>query len=400
MTKQITAIDKISMIVLLLAPILWIYGNPGGWSFEELLTIPLSAIYFVIYLVNKKSINGKFNPLPKGLTLYFAYWGVLTLITAFALPLAVLQCYLTFFLFFATFHNIPFIKMYKIFALICIVLFFAQEITFHTTGIRISGILKALPFHINMSMADYIELQAASVRSSSFFSEPAHLAQFLLPLLAIELFYDKGKRHYLYAMVIGVVLLLLQSGNGLIGLVPILLFALPYFLQEKKRYRWLTIFVFTCIISVAGYLFFHSEMGGAVLERQSELDMVYSGGNRSGFLRIWRGFFVYGDYNFFEKIFGCPNEVVQLSHVYSSGMSMGMNAELYFNAFQKILLNTGLVGMGLFVYIIAQIWRGNTICGKAILATLVSLSFISAIYMSHTMILFLVLAESMRKRLV
>ena len=53
--------------------------------------------------------------------------------------------------------------------------------------------------------------------------------------------------------------------------------------------------------------------------------------------------------------------------------------------------------MLLFLNIIAKIWRGNNYCGKAILSSLVAISFVAAIYMSHTMILFLVFAYSLKK---
>ena len=137
-------------------------------------------------------------------------------------------------------------------------------------------------------------------------------------------------------------------------------------------------------------------MGESLMERQSEVSLQYEGGSRSGFLRLWRGLFVYNDYSLFEKIFGCPNEITQLAHVKSAGMLMVDEAELYFNAFQKVLLNTGLVGIGIFIYIFSVIWRGNTVCGKAIIGALIALSFISAIFLSHTMILYMVLAESMK----
>lgn len=395
MKKRVSWVEKISMLVLLLAPILWIYGKPGGWSFEVICTLPLSIVYFLLTLFNSNK-GGLVDPLPKGLALYFIYWAVLYTLFALRLPISMIQTYLTFFLFFSTFKLDYFLKIYKLFALICIAFFFAQEITYQASGVRINGILHFLPLHIDMSMSDFLGRLADLDRSSSFFSEPSQLAQFLLPLLAVELFYDKEKYHFLFAVIIGTTLLLLRSGNGLLGMMAILFFLLPYYYKKREASKWLSFSAILLLISIVGYYYINSDIGGMLLERQSELTSTYEGGSRSGFLRVWRGLYVYGNYSFFEKILGCPNEDTQLFHVYASGMQMVESAELYFNAFQKILLNTGIIGLGMFIFIITRLWRGNSVCGKALLGSFIVLSLISAIYMSHTMILFLVLSQSFK----
>lgn len=397
MAKKVTVIEKITMLVLLFAPILWIYGNPGGWSFETMATLPLSVFFFFYYVLTKGKFVGSADPLPQGLILYFIYWTLVYTVSARQIPLSMIQAYLAFFLFFATFDREYFIKIYKAFALVCIVFFFMQEISVLTTGIRISGTISFLPKFGDMTMSEYISGRAESARSSSFFAEPAHFAQFLLPLFAIEVFYDKSKLRLFMALAIGATLLFLRSGNGLLGLATVLVFLVPYYLNKRRGgSRWLTLTVVLLFVSFVGYEYINSEMGEALLERQGDMSMDYEGGSRSGFLRIWRGFFVYGDYSVFEKIFGCPDNNAQLAHVFSSGMFMDVGAELYFNAFQKILLNTGLVGVVIFIYVVYRLWHKNSVCGKAILLTFIGLSFISAIYMTHTMILFMLLAASMK----
>ena len=394
MTQKLTLFNVFSMLLLLLSPILWIYGNPTGWTFEDYITIPVSSVFFLYYFVTKKGVLGEKNPLPKGLFLYFIYWGLAMMISSLIFPVAVIQGYLAFFLFFATFSQIHFINFYKFIAIISIVFFIIQEITFHTLGYRISGVISSLPLHYDMSMSEYLDVRNNATRSSSFFSEPAHFAHFLLPLLAIELFYDKDKYHFYYSLLIGVVLLFLQSGNGLFGLITILICAIPFFLREKKK-TWIMFFLYFSIIIVGGYYFINSDIGEVLMNRQSELSYNYEGGSRSGFLRIWRGYYVFDNYSLIEKIFGCPNEAHQLFHVMSSGMLIG-GSELYFNAIQKILLNTGLIGTGLFVFIIGYLWKGNSFCGRVEIIVLIVLSSMSAIYMSHTMIVLLVLAYGMK----
>ena len=399
MTKSIKLIDKIAMMMLLLAPILGIYGKPDGWNYETILTLPLSLVYFVAYFATQGRVVGEKDPMSKGLLLYFIYWGLLAAVLGLSLPLNIIQAYLALFLFYASFDLGYYTRLYKAFTLICIAFFFAQEISFSLLGIRINGIITALPLYGDISMSEFVDKVSSMDRSSAFFSEPSHFAQFLLPLLAISLYDGNKKPNYILAALIGITILFLRSGNGLFGLAAILAFAFPYFMKGKKRSRTLGFFIFGVAVALAGYYYINSSMGASLVERQTEMSMDWDGqGSRSGFLRIWRGFFVYGDYSLIEKFFGCPNEKAQMAHVASSGMLMVDSAELYFNMFQKILLNTGLIGVCIFVYIIVHIWKNNTICGRAIVTTLVALSFIAAIYMSHTMILYMVLAESMKPK--
>lgn len=396
MSKKVTVIERVAMIVLLLSPILWIYGIPEGLNSQRLCTRPLSFLYFLSYFFTTGSIIGKRDPLPYGIMGYFIYWVVLYVVTSMQFPLGIIEAYLAFFLFSATFNREYFIKIYRAFALICIVFFFLQEISYFLTNVRISGVISFLPKSGDISMGEYMMIKADSSRFSSFFSEPAHFAQFLLPLLAIELFYDKSKIRIPFAIAIGVTMLFTHSGNALLGMAAVLLFYVPYYLRNARKYRWLGFLAIIFIIGIAGYYYLKSEMGASTIERQNEMKMVYEGGNRSGFLRIWRGLYVYGDYSPFEKLLGSPNPDVLLEHVYTSDMQIVKGSEFYFSAFWRILLNTGLIGLGIFIYVIVRLWRGNNVCGKAILALFIVLSFIANIYMSSTMILFMVLVKSMK----
>lgn len=397
MNTKNSFLSNVIMVILLISPILYIYGDPEGYNYAYTIIWPISLLYFLFYYFTKHSVIKGNNPLPKGMLVYFIYWGLLLTVTASVIPSSAIDVYLSFFLFFATFNRDKYVKMYKLFALVCIVFFFMQEISMLLTNKRILGIITWLPINVAKDSSLYLYKMANTDRSSSFFSEPAHFAQFLLPLLAIEMYYEKAKSRFVFIAFIVATLLLLRSGNALFGVIPVFLFLIPYFIKDLKGYKLPTIVAIVILISLVSFYYFNSEMGSALMERQTEIDADWDGkGNASGFLRIWRGYFVYDDYSPFEKVFGCPNAEIQLAHVYSSGMSMSEDADLYFNAIQKILLNTGIIGLGIFVYIFYHIWKDNTTCGRALLSTMIALFFISAIYMSYTMTSFMVLAESMK----
>lgn len=131
MTKNIQLIDKIAMVLLLMAPILGIYGNPDGWNYETILILPLSLIYFVAYFVAYFAMQGKVvgvrEPMSKGLLLYFIYWGLLATVLGLRLPINIIQAYLAMFMFYACFNIEYFTRIYKIFAIICIAFFFCRN---------------------------------------------------------------------------------------------------------------------------------------------------------------------------------------------------------------------------------------------------------------------------------
>lgn len=391
-----TTFEQVVMIAMAMGPVLNIYGSPTSMSLAAFLNFFLSVFFFTKFILGSRTVRGKV--LWSGMGAYFLYYGAMQFASG-SFSLSIVQSFLSFFMAYNCFNRDWYIRFVKYYAIVCMAFFFVQFFGHLTTGTQISGVAKFLPMHEDVDVAEFQNMKIHSQRSSSFFSEPSHFAQFLIPLLAIELFYDESKRHFLFAGVIFVVLLLLQSGTGFIGMLPIALFLIPYFKGNKKMKASVRFLAFMGIAIVAlgvVYFFFTSDMGEGIMARTDELSTDYSGGSRSGFLRLWRGYFVFNDYSFTEMLFGVANDKTLLYHVDHSGMSFGITAELYFNALQRILLQTGFVGLGIFTYVLYKIWRGNTICGKTIICTLIAISCVENIYLSNVMIVHLALAESMK----
>lgn len=393
-----TTFEKVVMILLVTGPVLNIYGTPTSMSLSQMLTFLLAVIYFGIFVI--KGRNKREKLFWSGLGLYFLYRGVTTILSGSSI-ISIIEQFLGFFMAFGCFQRDYYIKTMKIFAGAAIVFFFIQFFGHLATGVQISGIIPFLPMHEDVDMSEFMYNKAHAERSSAFFSEPSHLAQFIIPFLAIELFYDKNKRHYWYAVIVFVVILLLQSGTGYVGLIPLVAFMVLYLLRDSKIKgfgRVLTLFGFIIVVAGVSYVFMNSDMGTGILDRSDELSSEYQGGSRSGFLRIWRGYFVFADYSPIEMIFGVADSDAVLAHVKRSGMSFGIKAELYFNAIQDILLYTGFVGLLLFFFVLRQIWKGNTICGKAIVGSLIAIMLVEHIYFSNVMLVHLLLAEGMKEK--
>ena len=395
-SKKLPLIDKVIIWLLILSPILKIYGI-GPFNLCEFLTWGAIGIGML-----KHSLNFK---MPALLLCYFIYLLSATFLSCFfnlsellGRSFGVVHSLLVFALFFSIKDVGYLYKVYKYFTLVAIVLFFAQEISYATTGVRISGLLPFLPlnstfsdFENTYSFHDFLRLVK---RSSSFFSEPAHFAQFLLPFLPLSLYFERGRKKIIYPSLAVVSLFILQSGNGIVGLCVLLTIYIYY------CFRYLSVgYKIVLAATVAAFLafgvrsFVSSEIGQQYWGRSSELlSTTGDAEDASGFVRIYLGYYVYNEYSVFEKIIGINNFTEIQSKVSQSPYGYLLNDVLYFNTIQNYLIKAGLIGLSFFLLLLREIYRRNNICGKSIIITFLILSFMSSLYLTPVMILYLLFA--------
>lgn len=288
------------------------------------------------------------------------------------------------------------IKCYRIIGGICIVFFFFQEVMYSIFEFRIPGIIPFLPLSIDVEDTDaYIKLVSEGFRSRSFFSEPAHFVQFLLPLMVIELFI-KHKGHYIYASLIAATLLLLQSGNALLGMFIIGIGFLHYILFKTQNTTGKVILIFfvSIILPLTTYLYLNSEMGQGLLSRKEQISANdKSTVGDSGFVRIFRGYYVFDELNIGEKIIGVDNPDIIKQRIKSSKVAYSFTQnDTYFNTFQMFLIHTGIIGAVFFFLIVYTIGVKGNYLGRLCLVTFVALSFISSMFFTEMMALFLLFA--------
>lgn len=388
-----TTLAKATALLLLLCPILQTYG----WSSTSSFSVIAVSVFITFFILR----YGLCNSLPKWLLIYFGYCIITYLINANGeiesyIPLNIMYPLLAYMMFFKCINLPQLYKLYKIVAAVCIAFFYVQEMSYYTTGIRIPGVLQSLPLALNLDANGYYNLITSGLRSASFFSEPAHFAQFLLPLLALMLF-DKGKRNYLYISIIVLTLLLMQSGNALVGLAAIMcVYLVKIFNESNAKKKFVSIVMLIVVVIGAGSFLLSSDKGTLLLKRQDELSNNMDAS--SGFIRIYRGYYVFDKYDVAEQIFGVNSKVEIEKKIRQSKVeNMFDEDDMYFNVVQAVLTRTGYVGALIFLVMIFSLWRKNDYRGKAILLTFVVLSFMTALYLSMTMCLYLMLAYKSRK---
>lgn len=134
-----------------------------------------------------------------------------------------------------------------------------------------------------------------------------------------------------------------------------------------------------------------------LLDRQDELDQTAY--RTSGFLRIYRGYYTFNELSLFEKIFGANNKVMMERANKKSPISfLFRDNDFYYNTIQNILIKTGIIGAIIFILFTIQLFARANPCGKTIVTTMTLLSFVSSLYLSFIMLIYLIFAEHLRKR--
>ena len=243
--KPLSLFAKITMIVLVIYPILQIYAFFG----VNLANIVTGGMVVYGFFAHKYSV--KKDVIPKFLWIYFVYFIIITIFSGvyniLEMPnrvAGVMFSFLQFLMFFGCANIGFFYKSYKIAGIVTVIFFFLQEFSFHTTGYRISGIIPFLPLNPTFAAMDtfgsFQEYLSIVGRSTAFFSEPAHLAQFLLPFLAMSIYLERGINRWLLGGGTCIALFVLQSGNGIVGLCCILFVYILSFLKRlNSKFRFL-----------------------------------------------------------------------------------------------------------------------------------------------------------------
>jgi hypothetical protein len=381
--------ELLAILYILLEPVLIMYGWVN-FNIASVLSYFLVLVYIYSSIRNKRNL---FRSLPKFLSIYFVWlilcnylsWGSLV-------PVGNIFIWLLFTTLFSTISFERLIRTYKIVAVLAISLFAVQEVSYYATGYRISGIIQWLPLSYanqDIDVERYLSTRELINRSASFFSEPAHFAQFLFPILAISLLKADSLKSFIFPIIVIIVLLLLQSGNALIGLMCIgFVYTLKILRNRNFIYKSFMVIVLATGCLVGGYYYLNSSLGENLIDRKDSVSGDMD--NSSGFFRIYRGYYVFDAYTPIEKVIGLNNFEKIKKRRDESKVSFLVESEndLYFNCFQHFLLRTGYIGALLYILLCFSLWRKNSYEGKAIILTFFALSFVASLYMSSIMMLY------------
>ena len=339
--------------ILALLPIVGIYSIRGVNISNTILI--LLTLYGIYSTVQHQGIL-KIGKIDKILVIFWIYTVVVSLINIFfsknfeLTDILIKYTHLLCFIFIiALFRNnflnndwdsSPFILV----ALISSGFLILQFIFFNFTGIEIYGVLEMYRTNITNDIT----------RPSSFFVEPAHFCRYCVLPLFLILFEDNSKNRMFKAIFISIAIILSKSSIGYISLALIWVLWLINVLHDKKIsynkvLKSLSLIVPAIIICIKMSSKF--ELFNFVLEHISGLDMKEI---TSGNVRIFRGFWIWKEEPFLNKLFGVGFANVrtflinnEIRTIFDGMLECGNE---YMSAISYILVMNGIIGLVIFLY--------------------------------------------------
>lgn len=285
-------------------------------------------------------------------------------------------------------------KIYGFLVMAACAVFVLQEVSFYTMGKRFCALIPFLELYNGTSISQYAVVVENSARSCSFFAEPSHFAQYIIPYLGIVLhdLHQKQKIVNIQALLLSIVLLLLRSGNGLI-LLGVLWGVSILFSNVKVYIKYAVVFPVSLLIVLYGYNFFsNTESGAQVLERADELSLDYERVS-SGTVRVFRGFFVFGDMSTKDQLIGVGaggiDDVVDKSNF----RWMFEQTERYLNNASAFLVAYGIIGTILFCIFLLRLCDKRQIGSVFLVCAFISLSMMESFFCNTRMLLYIGLAS-------
>lgn len=380
----------ISMFVMVAYPILSYYQ-----VFVDQLTYA-SFASLLLFVANLNCTNKSFRRLPNT---YVVYWFYLALQIYFVAGIGGWSDYLPgginfiiFSLALYTFANnfdqnlaTKYLKWIFIFASALLIY---QILIYYGMHRKISCFL---PIGNNLTYVDTLSelryLHTTSLgdheRFSSIFAEPSHFAQYSLVLLAIELFKNENKEklYTKFSLYIVAVIFLIQSGAGLLGLFFIYLIKFLYvtFITRKSKYYFALAIIIPLFLYI-GQNYLSSSSGAYVSERMMEMaDSSDYGQTNSTFVRIYYGWYRFGELSTLDKVFGTSRETLSKLRGDEGG---------FLNGVTTVLCLQGIVGAFLLFRFYIQCCRKSTVLSIVLTLLFLLISLFGATYLSGLMLIF------------
>lgn len=389
-TTQHHKITVISMFVMAFYPILAYYNVFG----DQLTYASVSVILLYIGTLMVKTRNIRVLPAS-----YYIYWVYSALQIYLIAGISGWSDYIpggvnfviftmAIYTFASNFNEELATKYLKWIFLASSILFLIQFLAYYGAHLRLSFFLPLgnKLTYAGLSYQDLVTIQSSSVlsednRFSSIFAEPSHFAQYTLIILAIEVFRDinKSKLYTIFSLYIVVILFLIQSGAGLIGALFIYVIKFVYLAlvtRSPKYYFALSVLIPIFIFFANNYL--NSSSGSYVSERIQEMADFDESQTNSTFVRLYYGWYAYGDFDSFSQLLGTSRNVLG---------SLRENGG-FFNGVTTVLCTQGLIGgLLLLLFYIQCCYRTKALSVTLALLFLL-ISLIGATYLTGIMVIF------------
>lgn len=376
-------LKKIFAFLIVLYPILSAYSIIGPIDLGVALCGLAASLLFA-------AGGGSYIRWPKGWKVFLIYVGIAAILVSHTFPsrlilysfLLIIGCSLC---------NLKLLyKYYKGTAIVCIIFFLFQEFISTTTGVKIPGIITFLPTIYGDSDAFIAANILTSERSSSLFLEASYFAQYIFPLIVLELFWNQKHTGIRNALLLSIVIFLIRSGNGII-----LLFLIwgTWLLVGKVKKSTKRYVIFGSSIIIISIIILMPSMVLELLNRSSELVISNGGGrwNSSGFIRFWRGYFLYSSFPPINQIFGMNPSLIKYYMIQNPLFDQDIET-VFINGIQTILCYYGAIGLFFVMRHLYLIRKKSSYAVRTLLFCTTYLLLSESYFISSRMLFVIVLA--------
>lgn len=188
-----------------------------------------------------------------------------------------------------------------------------------------------------------------SNRPVAFFTEPAMVVAFLTPVLL----FAQQKKEWLVTIIVSIAILLSGSTSGIIALAVIWGVSLVS-LRFSVFYK-----IFVVLLLIVGvYAFQNLSFFSGSLEK---INFELSGESANMDVRTLRGWWIFGALDTRSKLLGISDYNISAyvygnSNVWNFTWQTGYEENFYLNTAQRILIQTGIVGAVLYIWMLIKMW--------------------------------------------
>lgn len=321
-------------LLIVLYPIISGYGFSPNADFGVLLLFIIGCICIARYGFH----HFKFV-FPQGYLFFFISAIVCSIIFAHTVPLRLVLFSIVFAFAIYLFDFELFKRYYRVVVIICCAFFLLQELSFYVTGVRICGLSMSIPL-IYGNNAEYIAGPNQTERSASFFLEVSYFTQFLIPFVIMKLFSGE-KKDFRECVIVSLIIVIGRSGNGIILVMFIWSFWFLFGSFKSSVKIWGLVIAIIAFISIKHI---RPELFESYMSRSSELqlygaDDIYF---TSGFIRFFRGYYLYSDLPLMNQLFGTNPSDVESIMSYHSLFGASYSKDVFINGLQTLLIYNGL----------------------------------------------------------
>lgn len=164
-------------------------------------------------------------------------------------------------------------------------------------------------------------------------------------------FINKPLKGYIYLLFSIIISMVLSSRVGLIiDVMALFVIFINHLMNIEKKKRKIIVIAFTVLLAITGYILYVFNIAGNILSRFTEIG---TDGGSQGRLNIWKNIIP----NFLRNPFGYG--VGNGMQIIKDNTKMWFGEDNVHNIYFQMLLDTGFLGLGYFIYLIISFIKKN-----------------------------------------